>query len=89
MVVDLPCHPYYAYMVVDAAKHKQTKVRNCRQFSSICMGTLCVQLMVDRPRWRRIRVCINTSHHSPCIKNIVPIKILIITVFFICLSPSN
>ena len=85
MVVDLPCHPYDAYMVVDAAKHKQTKVRNCRQFSSI----LGVQLMVDRPRWRRIRVCINTSHHSPCIKNIVPIKILIITVFYICLSPRN
>ena len=40
MVVDLPCHPYDAYMVVDAAKHKQTKVRNCRLLSSICMGTL-------------------------------------------------
>ena len=89
MVVDLPCHPYDAYMVVDAATHKQTKVRNRRQFSSICMCTFGVQLMVDRPRWRRIRVCINTYHHSPCIKNIVPIKILIITVFYIHLSLSN
>ena len=47
MVVDLPCHPYDDYMVVDAAKHKQTKVRNCTLLSSICMGSFGVQLMVD------------------------------------------